>query len=386
MELSTAYLALPRFHRLDVEYISGNPWRIDTPHDSPESDLILKDTWADPAMPPPVSDPTPLPSAQYLPYSPKCTSLRYIFWCCDGLDGYKIDVVVGVVTTEAPDLVVLTNVCIAHSLFTGKINTLINRLQKATGLAWNGLSSPNSHACLGGTILLHSSRISNPIVDHLLPFGALTSFSGSWDNSDFTILSIQWNVDDDEPRHSSMAAHRLWREQMLWGLINDFTKDGPTVLCGAFGQSAGDLDRRLLSDTLLVRRIPFRGPQLTEVYEKSSPQFSRGLDHIVSNLMFGITGRLISTEGLPDGHLPIVVDMTSDCFLNPIHPPMKPHTHRPLSISLDISCTRRALSKFRPQDLTMPSLRRLSDPSNDAIGPLTIATPTRGGPALNNAI
>ena len=277
-----------------------------------------------------VSDPTPLPSAQYLPYSPKCTSLRYIFWCCNGLDGYKIDVVVGVVTTEAPDLVVLTNVCIAHSLFIGKINTLINRLQKATGLAWNGLSSPNSHACLGGTILLHSSRISNPIVDHLLPFGALTSFSGSWDNSDFTILSIQWNVDDDEPRHSSMAAHRLWREQMLWGLINDFTKDGPTVLCGAFGQSAGDLDRRLLSDTLLVRRIPFRGPQLTEVYEKSSPQFSRGLDHIVSNLMVGITrigpfpsawtSAAPAAHSLNFDHRILHCPLCADCPIPPIMP------------------------------------------------------------------
>ena len=386
MELSTAYLALPRFHRLDVEHISGNPWRIDTPCVSHESELTLKDTGAVSAMPPSASDPTSLPSARYLPVSPKCSSLRYIFWCCDGLDGYKIDVVVGVVTTEAPDLVVLTNVCIAHSLFIGKINTLIDRLQKATGLTWDGLSSLNSHACLGGTILLHSSRISNPVVDHLLPFGALTSFSGSWDNSDFTILSIQLNVDEDEPRHSSMAAHRLWREQMLWGLINDATKDGPTVLCGAFNQSAGDLDRRLLSDTLLVRRIPFRGPQLTEVYDMPSPRLSRGLDHIASNLMSGISGRLISTEGLPDGHLPIVVDMTSGCFLNPIHPPMEPHTHRPLPLSLDICGTRRALSKFRPQVPTMPSLRILSDPSNDAIGPLTIATPTWGGPAVNNAI
>ena len=387
MELSAAYLALPGYHRQDVEYISGVPWRMATSPYSPESHPISKDILSSLAKSSPRSDLSPPPPlARYLLSSPKGTSLRYIFWCCDGLGCDKLDVVVGLVTTESPDVVVLTNVGMAHSLVMGKINALTCRLQRMTGLMWKGLSSPDSHACLGGTIILHSSRISNPIVHHLLPFGSLTSFSGSWDNSDFTILSIQWNLGDDEPWHPSFTDHNLWRVQMLWGLINDITKDCPTVLCGAFGLCAGDLDRRLLSDTLLARRIPFLGPHLAVVYEMPTPQSALGLDHIVSNLTGGITGRLVSTEDLHDGHLPIVVDMTSDCFLNPIHPPLKPRTHRSLPISLDISCTLRSLSKFRPQDHTLPSLCRLSDTPNDAIVPLSIATPTWGGHALNNAI
>ena len=288
--------------------------------------------------------------------------------------------VIGFVKAEAPDLVVLTNVLLEHCQLGKKIVSLTNRLGEETGLLWFGLSSPNSHACLGGTILLYTERISSLHVDHLLPFGSLMALSGTWGDSAFTILSIQWNLNDDEPRNTSLDDHKAWRVQMLWGLINDFIKDRPTVLCGDFGMCREALDLRLLSDTPLARRIPFRGPHLTEIYSTTTPQLALGLDHIVSNRTGGITGRLVSSEGLPDGHLPIVIDMDPLCFLSSSHLSPKARSNRSPPTSPDICGTRRSLSEFRPQDHTM------SDPPNDAIGPHTIATPTRGGPALNNAI
>ena len=141
------------------------------------------------------------------------------------------------------------------------------------------------------------------------------------------------------------------------------------------------LDLRLLSDTPLARRIPFLGPHLTEIYSTTTPQLALGRDHIVSNFTGGITGRLVSS----DGHLPIVIDMLPLCFQSATHLSPKARSNLSPPTSPDISYICRSLSRLR--DHTSLLLHRLSvSPNNDAIGPLTIATPTRGGPALNNAI
>ena len=162
---------------------------------------MISDTRTDLANPLFVPDSLPpLPTTRYLPSTIKGSSLRYIFWCCESLDLLKAGVVIGFVKAEAPDLVVLTNVLLEHRLIGKKIVLLTDRLGKETGQPWFGLSSPNAHACLGGTILLYTERISSLHVDHLLPFGSLMAISGTWDASDFTILSIQWNLNDDEPR------------------------------------------------------------------------------------------------------------------------------------------------------------------------------------------